>query len=63
MTISCPPVGTFSLTLLILCAFAQPQSHELELSRTPRPWEFFCATGMRAGLFGTVAKTLGSITC
>jgi glycogen debranching enzyme len=34
------------------------QTRELELSRTARPWEFFCATGTRAGLFGNEAGNL-----
>jgi len=31
---------------------AAEQAQSLEFSRTARPWEFFCATGQRAGLFG-----------
>ena len=31
---------------------AAEQAKSLELSRTARPWEFFCATAPRAGLFG-----------
>jgi len=39
--------------LLTLCSVATSgQSHDLELSRDARPWEFFCAVGTRAGLFG-----------
>lgn len=41
---------------VVLCiSFAIPaiaQSPKLDLSRPARPWEFFCATGTRAGLFG-----------
>src|SRR5262249_9054924 len=40
------------LLLLGLSRFAAAQSYHLELSRNARPWEFFCATGTRAGLFG-----------
>ena len=40
------------LLCLTLCVPGIAQSHDLELSRTARPWEFFCATGTRAGLFG-----------
>ena len=34
------------------------QSRHLELSRTDRPWEFFSATGTRAGLFGNESGDL-----
>jgi len=34
------------------------QSHDLQLSRTDRPWEFFSATGTRAGLFGNESGDL-----
>jgi glycogen debranching enzyme len=50
-----------SLTLMLILASCIPcaaQSRELELSRTDRPWEFFCATGMRAGLFGNESGNL-----
>lgn len=44
-------VGMFVVCLaLSICAAAQPRN--LQISRAARPWEFFCATGMRAGLFG-----------
>jgi glycogen debranching enzyme len=39
-------------------AVAQAPKHGLELSRPARPWEFFCATGQRAGLFGNEAGNL-----
>ena len=51
-------VGGVLLICLALCASATPQSHDLELSRTARPWEFFCATGTRAGLFGNESGNL-----
>src|SRR5437667_12062669 len=41
--------------LLLFLAFScagKAESHDLELSRDARPWEFFCAVGTRAGLFG-----------
>jgi glycogen debranching enzyme len=47
--------------LLALFAASVPlraQRRELELSRSARPWEFFCATGTRAGLFGNEAGNL-----
>jgi glycogen debranching enzyme len=44
-------LGQF-LLLLTLCSFASAEAPNLELSRPARPWEFFCATGNRAGLFG-----------
>ncbi|HEY7351651.1 MAG TPA: amylo-alpha-1,6-glucosidase [Terriglobales bacterium] len=37
---------------MIFCAFVDAQTPDLELSRPARPWEFFCATGTRAGIFG-----------
>src|SRR5690242_1021551 len=37
---------------------AFPQSDVLELSRAARPWEFLCATGQRAGLFGNEAGAM-----
>src|SRR5439155_2522366 len=49
------------VVLLALVALSQPgnaQSRELELSRNARPWEFFCATGTRAGLFGNESGNL-----
>src|SRR4029077_1628425 len=33
----------------------EAQSRSLELSRPVRPWEFLCAVGTRAGLFGNEA--------
>jgi glycogen debranching enzyme len=30
----------------------QPQANSLELTRPVRPWEFLCAVGTRAGIFG-----------
>jgi glycogen debranching enzyme len=50
-----------SLTLMLTLASCIPcaaQSRDLELSRTDRPWEFFSATGMRAGLFGNESGNL-----
>src|SRR6266516_986351 len=44
--------------LLAVCAIAGAQSGELELSRSARPWEFFCATSTRAGLFGNESGNL-----
>jgi glycogen debranching enzyme len=41
---------------LSIPSLAQPQ--DLELSRPARPWEFFCATGTRAGLFGNESGNL-----
>src|SRR6266567_5510356 len=40
------------LLLLVLSPAAQAAAPDLELSRTARPWEFLCAVGTRAGLFG-----------
>ena len=42
-----------SLASLSHGIWAQPQP--LELSRAARPWEFLCANGQRAGLFGNEA--------
>jgi glycogen debranching enzyme len=43
----------FCLTvLLIFCIPSAAETRNLELSRADRAWEFFSATGMRAGLFG-----------
>src|SRR6266404_5092367 len=36
-------------------ALAEESAHVLELSRPVRPWEFLCAVGTRAGLFGNEA--------
>ncbi|HEV2696557.1 MAG TPA: hypothetical protein VGU90_01100, partial [Terriglobales bacterium] len=46
------------LALASASAPAQVQNHELQLSRPARPWEFFCATGTRAGLFGNEGGNL-----
>jgi glycogen debranching enzyme len=46
------------LICLALCVSVSAQSQNLELSRTARPWEFFCATGTRAGLFGNETGNL-----
>jgi len=45
-------VGLFVIHSLLVCSWAAAQSPDLEISRAARPWEFFCATGTRAGLFG-----------
>jgi glycogen debranching enzyme len=45
-------VGGILLICLTLCVSASTQSQNVEPSRTARPWEFFCATGTRGGLFG-----------
>jgi len=49
-------------TVFLICLIVQlsgvAQSAPLELSRPARPWEFFCATGMRAGLFGNESGSL-----
>jgi glycogen debranching enzyme len=50
-----------SLALVLILASCIPcaaQSRDLELSRTDRPWEFFSATGTRAGLFGNESGNL-----
>lgn len=44
----------FSMALISL-ASRDVQAEELELRRSARPWEFLCATGTRAGLFGNEA--------
>src|SRR5947199_10430984 len=46
------------LALASASAPAQAQNHTLQLSRPARPWEFFCATGTRAGLFGNESGNL-----
>src|ERR1700726_4797606 len=51
-------VGGILLICLTLCVPASTQSQNLDLSRTARPWEFFCATGTRAGLFGNESGNL-----
>ncbi len=48
--------GCVLLLTLATCSFAHSQS--LELSRPARPWEFFCATGTRAGVFGNESGNL-----
>src|SRR6266567_2211936 len=50
--------ATAFLAVVIVCGIAGAQSGELELSRNARPWEFFCATGTRAGLFGNESGNL-----
>src|SRR6266496_4100036 len=44
--------------LLAVSGAATAQARDLELSRSARPWEFFCATGTRAGLFGNESGNL-----
>src|SRR5260370_32187820 len=44
------------LLLLVFVGKAEPQ--DIELSRSARPWEFFCAVGTRAGLFGNESGNL-----
>jgi GH15 family glucan-1,4-alpha-glucosidase len=39
----------------LLATPADERTHTLELSRPVRPWEFLCAVGTRAGLFGNEA--------
>src|SRR6266567_4067220 len=46
------------LLLLVLSPAAQAAAPDLELSRSARPWEFFCAVGTRAGLFGNESGNL-----
>jgi glycogen debranching enzyme len=56
-----PELHRLPLTLGLLLAFFPPastpqeQPHNLELSRAARPWEFLCAVGTRAALFGNEA--------
>jgi glycogen debranching enzyme len=45
-------------TLLIAVNIRSAGAQELELVRSARPWEFFSATGSRAGLFGDEAGNL-----
>lgn len=45
-------LGFFVISSLLLCIGASAQPRDLEISRAARPWEFLCATGTRAGLFG-----------
>ena len=52
---------TLSRILIVLLTVYIPsiaQTHDLELSRTDRPWEFLSATGTRAGLFGNETGNL-----
>src|SRR5258707_14055249 len=44
--------------LLLLVFVGKAESEDLELSRSARPWEFFCAVGTRAGLFGNESGNL-----
>src|SRR6266700_432340 len=44
--------------LLLLVFVGKMESQDLELSRTARPWEFLCAVGTRAGLFGNEGGNL-----
>jgi len=50
------------LIAALVAAFALParagETGAPELSRSARPWEFFCATGQRAGLFGNESGNL-----
>ena len=46
------------VAFLMISGAASAQSRELELSRSARPWEFFCAVGTRAGLFGSESGVL-----
>jgi glycogen debranching enzyme len=54
-------VGWVAATVLAVYTLLTPslaQSQALELSRPARPWEFFCATGTRAGVFGNESGNL-----
>lgn len=44
-------ISAFAIVVVLCCA-AAAESPQLELARPSRPWEFLCATGQRAGLFG-----------
>src|SRR5215469_6973452 len=46
------------LAVIAVSAALSSQAQELQLSRSARPWEFFCAIGSRAGLFGNEAGNL-----
>ena len=46
------------LALIAGLAAVTSQAQDLQLSRSARPWEFFCAVGSRAGLFGNEAGNL-----
>src|SRR4029077_18216433 len=39
------------------------QSRPLELSRPGRPWEFLCAVGTRAGIFGSESGRMEAWVC
>ncbi len=47
-----PKISFVLLLLLVFCVSCFAQPHDLQLSRTDRPWEFFSGTGTRAALFG-----------
>ena len=52
-------IAPLSLILFLACCIpCGAQNRGLELSRTDRPWEFFSATGTRAGLFGNESGNL-----
>ena len=46
------------MLLLIFYVPCVAEPRDVELSRTDRPWEFFSATGTRAGLFGNESGSL-----
>src|SRR5215467_11489136 len=46
------------LAVIAVSVVLPAQAQELQLSRSARPWEFFCAIGSRAGLFGNEAGNL-----
>jgi glycogen debranching enzyme len=48
----------FFVPLLFFTFSPQGNTQELDLSRTARPWEFFCSVGTRAGLFGNESGNL-----
>lgn len=54
-----PNIDWLALVLFLACCIpGAAQTRDLELSRTDRPWEFFSATGTRAGLFGNESGNL-----
>ena len=53
-----PNIAFALIVLLAFCVSVSAQSHDLDLARTARPWEFFSATGARAGLFGNESGNL-----
>jgi glycogen debranching enzyme len=66
-TIGMPIAHRFSRRAVILSMLLAASSaaaplpanaQELQLSRPAQPWEFFCSTGQRAGLFGNEAGNL-----